>query len=86
MGSGPILALAPPAEYTFMIYGSPVGSYFKGNQLTPIKLKLETGVCVCVCVCVCVRVCVRERARERKRERERESRRVGVLETGYTPA
>jgi len=43
MGSGPILALAPPAEYTFMIYGSPVGSYFKGNQLTPIKLKLETG-------------------------------------------
>ena len=80
MGSGPILALAPPAEYTFMIYGSPVGSYFKGNQLTPIKLKLETGVCVCVCVCV------RERARERKRERERESGRVGVLETGYTPA
>ena len=43
MGSGPILALAPPAEYTFMIYCSPVGSYFKGNQLTPIKLKLETG-------------------------------------------
>ena len=42
MGSGPILALAPPAEYTFMIYGSPVGSYFKGNQLSPIKLKLET--------------------------------------------
>ena len=66
MGSGPILALAPPAEYTFMIYGSPVGSYFKGNQLTPIKLKLETGVCVCVCVCVS------ESARESESENERE--------------
>ena len=69
MGSGPILALAPPAEYTFMIYGSPVGSYFKGNQLTPIKLKLETGVCVCVCVCVCVSESARESESESERER-----------------
>ena len=69
MGSGPILALAPPAEYTFMIYGSPVGSYFKGNQLTPIKLKLETGVCVCVCVCVCVSESARESESENERER-----------------
>jgi len=41
-GSGAILGLAPAPSYTFCIYVSPVGSYFKGNQLTPIKLKLET--------------------------------------------
>ena len=41
--SGPILGLAPAPGYTLCCYVSPVGSYFKGNQLTPIKLKLETG-------------------------------------------
>lgn len=40
-GSGPILGLAPAPSYTFCIYVSPVGSYFKGNQLTPIKIKIE---------------------------------------------
>lgn len=29
MGSGPVLGLAPAPEYTFMIYASPVGNYFK---------------------------------------------------------
>jgi len=42
-GSGPILGLAPAPSYTLCVYVSPVGSYFKGNQLTPIKLKLETA-------------------------------------------
>lgn len=41
-GSGPVLGLAPAPSYTFCIFVSPVGSYFKGNQLSPIKLKLET--------------------------------------------
>ncbi|KAJ4915310.1 hypothetical protein Rs2_00860 [Raphanus sativus] len=29
MGSGPILGLAPAPEYTFIVYASPVGNYFK---------------------------------------------------------
>lgn len=29
MGSGPILGLGPAPEYTFIIYASPVGNYFK---------------------------------------------------------
>ncbi|KAH0921163.1 hypothetical protein HID58_021181, partial [Brassica napus] len=29
MGSGPVLGLAPAPEYTFIIYASPVGNYFK---------------------------------------------------------
>lgn len=29
IGSGPILGLAPAPEYTFLIYASPVGNYFK---------------------------------------------------------
>ncbi|KAL6012851.1 Branched-chain-amino-acid aminotransferase, mitochondrial [Asimina triloba] len=29
MGSGPVLGLAPAPEYTFLIYASPVGNYFK---------------------------------------------------------
>ncbi|XP_027360658.1 branched-chain amino acid aminotransferase 2, chloroplastic-like isoform X2 [Abrus precatorius] len=29
MGSGPVLGLAPAPEYTFLIYVSPVGNYFK---------------------------------------------------------
>jgi len=43
MGSGPVLGLSPAPSYTFMIYVSPVGSYFKGDQVTPIRLKIETG-------------------------------------------
>lgn len=41
IGSGPILGLAPAPSYSFVVYVSPVGSYFKGNQLTPIKLKMD---------------------------------------------
>lgn len=29
MGSGAVLGLAPSPEYTFLIYVSPVGNYFK---------------------------------------------------------
>ncbi|KAJ0237623.1 Branched-chain-amino-acid aminotransferase 2 [Hirschfeldia incana] len=29
MGSGPVLGLAPAPEYTFIVYASPVGNYFK---------------------------------------------------------
>lgn len=41
MGSGPILGLAPSPEYTFLIYVSPVGNYFK-EGLAPINLIVET--------------------------------------------
>ncbi|KAG0618048.1 hypothetical protein M758_4G035000 [Ceratodon purpureus] len=41
IGTGPILGLAPAPEYTFLIYVSPVGTYFKGG-LSPIDLKVET--------------------------------------------
>jgi branched-chain amino acid aminotransferase len=41
VGTGPILGLAPAPSYTFAVYVSPVGSYFKGSQMTPIKLKIE---------------------------------------------
>ncbi|RDY03902.1 Branched-chain amino acid aminotransferase 2, chloroplastic, partial [Mucuna pruriens] len=41
MGSGPVLGLAPAPEYTFLIYVSPVGNYFK-EGLAPIKLIVET--------------------------------------------
>jgi len=42
MGTGPILGLGPAPSYTFLIYTSPVGSYFKGGQLVPIDLLVET--------------------------------------------
>ena len=38
----PILGLAPAPEYTFLVYASPVASYFKGGQLVPIDLLVET--------------------------------------------
>ena len=41
LGSGPILGLGPAPSYTFLVYCSPVGSYFKGGQLDPIRLKVE---------------------------------------------
>jgi branched-chain amino acid aminotransferase len=41
IGTGAVLGLAPAPEYTFLIYVSPVGSYFKGG-LAPIDLKVET--------------------------------------------
>uniref|UniRef100_A0ACD5X567 Uncharacterized protein n=1 Tax=Avena sativa TaxID=4498 RepID=A0ACD5X567_AVESA len=39
-GSEPVLGLAPPTEYTFLIYVSPVGNYFK-EGLAPINLIVE---------------------------------------------
>ncbi|CAI9766884.1 unnamed protein product [Fraxinus pennsylvanica] len=41
MGSGAVLGLAPAPEYTFLIYVSPVGNYFK-EGLAPINLIVET--------------------------------------------
>ncbi|KAG5069994.1 hypothetical protein AAZX31_01G183300 [Glycine max] len=40
MGSGPVLGVAPAPEYTFLIYVSPVGNYFK-EGLAPINLIVE---------------------------------------------
>ncbi|CAN6301683.1 unnamed protein product [Urochloa humidicola] len=40
MGSGPILGLSPAPEYTFLIYASPVGNYFK-EGLAPINLVVD---------------------------------------------
>ncbi|PIA64658.1 hypothetical protein AQUCO_00100250v1 [Aquilegia coerulea] len=40
MGSGAVLGLAPAPEYTFIIYVSPVGNYFK-EGLAPINLLVE---------------------------------------------
>mmetsp|Transcript_468 Transcript_468/g.1083 ORF Transcript_468/g.1083 Transcript_468/m.1083 type:complete len:406 (-) Transcript_468:29-1246(-) len=42
MGTGPILGLGPAPSYTFCIYCAAVGSYFKGGQLSPIHLKVDT--------------------------------------------
>ena len=39
-GSGPVLGVAPAPEYTFMIYVTPVGPYFKGG-MTCIKLLIS---------------------------------------------
>ncbi|KAK1356849.1 hypothetical protein POM88_050105 [Heracleum sosnowskyi] len=41
MGSGSVLSLAPAPEFTFLIYVSPVGNYFK-DGLSPIDLMVET--------------------------------------------
>ncbi|EXC22428.1 Branched-chain-amino-acid aminotransferase 2 [Morus notabilis] len=41
MGSGPILGLAPAPEYTFLIFASPVGNYFK-EGIAPLNLYVET--------------------------------------------
>jgi len=40
MGSGPILGVAPAPEYTFLIYTSPVGPYFKGG-IKPVSLRVS---------------------------------------------
>ncbi|KAK1275899.1 hypothetical protein QJS04_geneDACA015974 [Acorus gramineus] len=40
MGSGPALGLQPAPEYTFLIFVSPVGNYFK-EGLAPINLVVE---------------------------------------------
>lgn len=33
IGTGPVLGLAPAPDYTFLIYASPVGNYFKVGSL-----------------------------------------------------
>ncbi|KAL7154883.1 hypothetical protein ABFS83_03G033900 [Erythranthe nasuta] len=38
-GSGPVLGLGPASEYTFLVYASPVGNYFKEG--TPLNLYVE---------------------------------------------
>ncbi|XP_012079469.1 branched-chain amino acid aminotransferase 2, chloroplastic isoform X2 [Jatropha curcas] len=40
MGSGAVLGLAPAPEYTFLIYVSPVGNYFR-EGVAPINLVIE---------------------------------------------
>lgn len=40
IGSGPILGLAPAPEYTFLVYSSPVGNYFK-EGLSPLNFYIE---------------------------------------------
>ncbi|GMH14712.1 hypothetical protein Nepgr_016553 [Nepenthes gracilis] len=43
MGSGPVLGIAPAPEYTFLIFVTPVGNYFK-EGIAPINLVIETDV------------------------------------------
>ncbi|KAL8172078.1 hypothetical protein V2J09_023882 [Rumex salicifolius] len=40
LGTAPILGLAPSPEYTFLVYASPVGSYFKEGT-APLSLFVE---------------------------------------------
>ncbi|KAF8410271.1 hypothetical protein HHK36_002796 [Tetracentron sinense] len=40
IGNGPVLGLAPAPDYTFLIYASPVGNYFK-EGLAPLNLVVE---------------------------------------------
>lgn len=39
-GTSPILGVAPATEYTFVVYCSPVGNYFKGGEITPVKFEI----------------------------------------------
>lgn len=41
LGTGGTLGLAPASEFTFVIYGAAVGSYFVGGAARPIHLKVE---------------------------------------------
>ncbi|KAL6995271.1 Branched-chain-amino-acid aminotransferase, mitochondrial [Sarracenia purpurea var. burkii] len=40
IGSGPILGVAPAPEYTFLVYATPVGNYFK-EGVSPLNLYIE---------------------------------------------
>nr|XP_043636683.1 branched-chain-amino-acid aminotransferase 2, chloroplastic-like [Erigeron canadensis] len=40
IGTGPILGLSPAPEYTFLVYASPVGNYFK-DGMAPLNLYVE---------------------------------------------
>ncbi|CAN0921980.1 Branched-chain-amino-acid aminotransferase 2, chloroplastic [Linum grandiflorum] len=41
LGSGPILGLGPAPEYTFLVYASPVGNYFKGAEALNLYVEEE---------------------------------------------
>ncbi|OVA00142.1 Aminotransferase [Macleaya cordata] len=43
IGSGSVLGLAPAPDYTFLIYASPVGNYFK-EGLAPLNLVVEENI------------------------------------------
>ncbi|RWR82906.1 branched-chain-amino-acid aminotransferase 2, chloroplastic-like protein isoform X1 [Cinnamomum micranthum f. kanehirae] len=40
IGTGPVMGLAPAPDYTFLIYASPVGNYFK-EGLSPLNLFVD---------------------------------------------
>lgn len=42
LGTGPILGLGPAPSYQLYVYCAAVGAYFKGGQLTPIDLIVES--------------------------------------------
>lgn len=42
LGTGPILGLGPAPAYQLYVYCAAVGAYFKGGQLTPIDLIVES--------------------------------------------
>ncbi|KAJ6799790.1 branched-chain-amino-acid aminotransferase 5, chloroplastic-like isoform X1 [Iris pallida] len=45
IGSGAVLGLAPAPEYTFLVYASPVGNYFKAREgFAPINLLIEDAI------------------------------------------
>ncbi len=39
-GTSPILGIAPATEYIFVVYCSPVGNYFKGGDIMPVKFEV----------------------------------------------
>lgn len=41
LGSGSVLGVAPAPEFTFLVYASPVGNYFKVGTLSHFKLLLN---------------------------------------------
>ncbi|GAQ81969.1 branched-chain amino acid aminotransferase [Klebsormidium nitens] len=41
IGTGAVLGLAPAPEFTFLVFVSPVGSYFKTGQMSPLDLYVE---------------------------------------------
>ncbi|GKV33470.1 hypothetical protein SLEP1_g41986 [Rubroshorea leprosula] len=43
LGTGPVLSLTPAPEFTFLVYVTPVGNYFKGG-LKPINLVVESKI------------------------------------------
>jgi branched-chain amino acid aminotransferase len=39
-GTGEVLGVAAAPEYTFVTYVSPVGNYFKGGEISPVKFEV----------------------------------------------